>query len=188
MSQVCSNREAITSAILKYMKGLPEPLSLPLEISFEIRFEEATERHCIKFEDLERAADKKQSLSALASEIVSMYHKLCPDLPKVRSITDKRKRAIGTRLRERGIDDFRELFEKAAASDFLRGDNARGWVANFDWLLNEGNMVKVLEGQYDNRRGKKNNCNVSEEYQSFDVDDAFNKALSRNYGGNYDSI
>lgn len=179
MSQECSNREAITAAILKYMKGLPEPLSLPLEISFEIRFEEATERHCIDMRAVEGASPYKN----MAQEIVSMYHELCPDLPKVRSITDKRKRAIGTRLRERGIEDFRELFEKAAASDFLRGDNARGWVANFDWLLNEGNMVKVLEGQYDNRRGKKSNWNISEEYQSFDVDDAFNKALSRNYGG-----
>jgi len=36
----------------------------------------------------------------------------------------------------------------AEASGFLKGQNSRGWQANFDWLINESNMVKVLEGNY----------------------------------------
>lgn len=43
------------------------------------------------------------------------------------------------------------MFEKASKSDFLNGVNQRSWKANFDWLINESNFLKVLEGNYDNR-------------------------------------
>lgn len=43
-----------------------------------------------------------------------------------------------------------EVFRKAQASNFCTGLNDRHWKADFDWLLNESNLVKVLEGKYDN--------------------------------------
>lgn len=45
----------------------------------------------------------------------------------------------------------RALFEKAEASDFLKGANARNWSATFDWLIADVNMAKVIDGNYDNR-------------------------------------
>lgn len=40
------------------------------------------------------------------------------------------------------------------ASDFLKGTNNNNWVATFDWLFsNSGNSIKVMEGNYDNKRG-----------------------------------
>lgn len=49
------------------------------------------------------------------------------------------------------------VFEKAEKSAFLRGEcNGPGhqrFIANFEWLINETNFVKVLEGNYD-RRGQ----------------------------------
>lgn len=48
----------------------------------------------------------------------------------------------------------------AERSQFLRGEKG-GWKANFDWLMNENNIAKVLEGTYEaNERKaepKKNN-------------------------------
>ena len=36
---------------------------------------------------------------------------------------------------------------------FLEGQNDRGWVATFDWIIaNDNNAVKVLEGNYPNAR------------------------------------
>ena len=53
------------------------------------------------------------------------------------------------------LDDFKTVFEKAEASSFLKGSNNRNWIANFDWLIKDENMAKVLDGNYD-RPGKSN--------------------------------
>lgn len=171
MSQECSNREAIAAAILKYMKSLPEPKSLPREIALEIVFEEATERH--RFDCKADTGRGVTSEAILA--VVEMYHNICVKLPRVRDITAKRKQTISVRMRKYKAEDFVELFTKASKSDFLAGKNDRGWVANFDWLLNENNIVKVLEGAFDNRGwGNKGSF-------SSITDDAVERALSRSY-------
>ena len=68
-------------------------------------------------------------------------------------MSDARKRAISARLKTGyTFDDFRLLFEKAEASDFLKGANQRNWSATFDWLISDTNMAKVLDGNYDARK------------------------------------
>lgn len=85
--------------------------------------------------------------------IVDMYHSICVSYPRLVKVTDSRKKAMRSRWAEyEDIDKFVLLFSKAEASTFLKGTNGRGWKATFDWLLNPTNMVKVLEGNYDNSR------------------------------------
>lgn len=85
-------------------------------------------------------------------EIVELYHAICPSYPKVIKVTSNRKRVIASRWKEYGeFAQFELMFRKAEASTFLKGNNSRGWRANFDWLLNEANMIKVLEGNYDDK-------------------------------------
>lgn len=61
--------------------------------------------------------------------------------------------AINARIRAGYTrEDFRILFEKAEASDFLKGANKRNWRATFDWLISDTNMAKVLDGNYDARK------------------------------------
>lgn len=86
-----------------------------------------------------------------SKDIVNLYHELCPSLPKVRKMTQKRASAINARLRTYGIDEIKECFTKAEKSKFLKGGNDRNWNADFDWLMKESNMAKVLEGKYDDR-------------------------------------
>lgn len=83
--------------------------------------------------------------------IVSLYHTICVSYPKVKTLSDARKKAINARLKCYSIDDFKTLFEKAEASDFLKGSNDRDWSANFDWLIKDANMAKVIDGNYDNK-------------------------------------
>ena len=87
-------------------------------------------------------------------QIVDLYNSICTSLPAVRSLSDARKRTIKARLSTYTVDDFKTLFEKAEASNFLKGDNDRSWAATFDWLINGSNMAKVIEGNYDNRPKK----------------------------------
>ena len=84
--------------------------------------------------------------------IVNLYLEICRSLPKTRTLSQNRAKAIKARLRTYGIKTIQEVFCKAEASDFLKGKNPRNWSANFDWLMTDGNFAKVLDGKYDNDR------------------------------------
>jgi hypothetical protein len=83
-------------------------------------------------------------------EIVEIYHELCPRMPKVQKLTDKRRDKIKSRWAElKTLDEFRRLFELAGKSDFLCGVNGRKWTADLLWMLDsEEHVVKILEGGY----------------------------------------
>ena len=86
------------------------------------------------------------------STLVDAYHATCISFPKVRTLTEKRKKALNARMRTGyTLEDFKKLFEMAENSDFLKGKNKRNWSADFDWLINDANMAKVLEGKYENK-------------------------------------
>lgn len=84
-------------------------------------------------------------------DVVSLYEEICPSLPAIRKLTDKRKKAIKSLLKQYDIATIKEAFEKAEASDFMKGNNNRGWKADIDFLTNVNNMAKVLEDKYKNK-------------------------------------
>lgn len=86
--------------------------------------------------------------------VTTMYNTICKSYPHLKSLSDARKKAIKARLNTYTYEDFKTLFEKAEASDFLKGKNDRNWSANFDWLTKDANMAKVLDGNYDNKGRK----------------------------------
>ena len=77
--------------------------------------------------------------------------------PKVAKVTPRRKAAFDARLcvsQERSsLAWWVALFEKIAASDFMRESASQkaNWLT-IDWVLNEHNMMKILEGKYDSER------------------------------------
>lgn len=81
-------------------------------------------------------------------QIVDLYHSICKSFPSVRSLSDARKKAIRARLKNYSLEDFKAVFQNAENSSFLKGSNDRNWSANFDWLIADKNMAKVLEGNY----------------------------------------
>ena len=83
--------------------------------------------------------------------IVDLYNETCVSLPSVRSLTDKRKRALKVRLKNFSIEDLKTVFQKAEKSSFLNGSSDKWSGATFDWLIKEDNIVKVLEGNYDDK-------------------------------------
>lgn len=106
--------------------------------------------------ELESEKDIKDTYTETLScqAVVDLYHSICTSFPRVRSLSDARKKAIRARLKAYTIDDFREVFTKAEASDFLKGGNGNDWSANFDWLIKDANIAKVLDGNYDNKGNK----------------------------------
>lgn len=91
-------------------------------------------------------SDSDESVSC--QQIVDLYHSICISFPKIRSISDARRKAINARLKTYSLEDFKTVFENAENSSFLKGSNDRNWSANFDWLIADKNMAKVLEGNY----------------------------------------
>ena len=83
--------------------------------------------------------------------IADMYNATCVTLPECTTLSESRKKALRARLNHYSIDDFQRLFEKANESSFLTGANNNNWTANFDWLIKDANMAKVLDGNYDNK-------------------------------------
>jgi hypothetical protein len=86
--------------------------------------------------------------------VVDLFHKICVSYPKVRSLSDARKKAINARTKTYSMEDIKTVFENAEESSFLKGKNDRNWSANFDWLIADKNMAKVLEGNYADRGRK----------------------------------
>ena len=80
-----------------------------------------------------------------------MYNDICISFPRLTVLSDKRKKAIKARLNTYTVEQFKTVFEKAEASDFLRGSNNKNWSATFDWMITDGNFVKILDGNYDNK-------------------------------------
>ena len=100
--------------------------------------------------------------------IRNLFNLTCPSLSRCKAMSEARKKAIKARYSSGyTLDDFTILFEKAEASTFLKGGNARNWRATFDWLIKDANMTKVLEGNYDDR-GKGGDKNGTGEEHSPD--------------------
>lgn len=80
---------------------------------------------------------------------------------RVTLLTDARKALVRARLAEydNDIAVLRLAVDKIIASSYANGENPRNWVATFDWLMTQENLVKTLEGNYDNAlRRTKHGC------------------------------
>lgn len=73
------------------------------------------------------------------------------NIPKIRSLSDARRKAIRSRLKEYNLDTILSVIDKAVASDFLNGAGNTGFTASFDWIMKPSNFIKIIEGNYDNR-------------------------------------
>ena len=122
-------------------------------------------------------ATKKETIHP--QEIIDLFNSICVSLPSVRSLSQARKKAINARLKTYSLDDFKRCFEIAESSSFLKGDNNRNWIANFDWLIKDANMPKVLEGNYANKVSQISQAKPKQRYGDFDPDEAFKMALER---------
>ena len=140
------------------------------------------EKNKIRIEEEKKAIDYQN--------IVNMYNDTCVSLPTLSKLTDSRKRAIKARLKDNSLDVIKKVFEKAEASDFLKGlknTDGRNWTANFDFLMKEANFIKTLEGNYDNtnstpkllKNTNKFNDFEQREYSDEELDDLERKLLSR---------
>ena len=76
-----------------------------------------------------------------------------PPLPRVFQLTPARKQAMQARWLDElpSLEDWRSYFEVVRRtklpSGFQRPDGTC-WKPNIDWLIKQGNLTKVAEGNY----------------------------------------
>lgn len=83
-----------------------------------------------------------------AQDVIDLWNTTTkPPIPRCRELTDDRRRKIRARTQKRAnLAEWREAFEAIQSSAFYRGENARGWTADFDWAIkNDTVIAKVLE-------------------------------------------
>ena len=69
-------------------------------------------------------------------------------------LSDSRKGMINARIKSYGKKTFADMIHRAYQSDFLKGQNKKGWTASFDWLIKPTNFEKVISGNYDNNNSR----------------------------------
>lgn len=84
-------------------------------------------------------------------------------LPKVRALNAERKRHLKARIAEHGEGALLEAIAIVERSDFCRGQNDRGWRADFDFILSPSKLLRVLEGKYSAPAGNATTAPLTEE-------------------------
>jgi DNA-binding MarR family transcriptional regulator len=84
---------------------------------------------------------------ASLSDLKNKWNNEC-HLKSIVAITPKRSPLLNARLKEHGIESFNTLIAIINRTPFLKGDNPRGWVASFDWVIKPDNYAKILEDKY----------------------------------------
>ena len=107
---------------------------------------------------------KAQEEEAFFVEVAALYNCILVDeqpegrkLTKLTKLTDKRKKLIRTRMKSdaelQDLGGWETYFTRVHNCPLLMGD-VNEWSADFEWLLNVGNMLKVQEGNYLPAQGK----------------------------------
>ena len=73
------------------------------------------------------------------------------NISRIVSIKGNRLKLLNARIKEYGLGSIYAAIENIKQSDFLKGQNNRNWIINFDWFIRPNNFIKVLEGNYTNR-------------------------------------
>jgi hypothetical protein len=82
---------------------------------------------------------------------VVMWQKMADEtgVPKIRGMTDDRKKKLRLRLKDiGGIDGWAEAMDKIRQSQFCQGKNEKGWQISFTKILEPRILTNLLEGVY----------------------------------------
>jgi len=122
--------------------------------------EEEGEREKEREEEVGDLAPPRESKSALREKIAEIAKRWngfadAHTIPPIRSIVpdSARERHLIARMKDPEWD-FEKILEAISYQPFLMGENDRGWLVTFDWILSPTNAQKIIEGAYTKiRRG-----------------------------------
>ena len=129
-----------------------------------------------EIENRDRVRDKTDSKISYQL-IADTFNDICKSFDRVERISDSRKEDIATACKKFSFEQIRTAFAKAENSKFLKGEENKGdykFKANFNWIIKEQNLKKILEGKFDNepegleKKKKQSKPPVSRNLNNFD--------------------
>ncbi len=126
-----------------------------------------------------REESQENNRGGVADHLLAAYAASCPHLSQLKRLTDLRREAAQDAVKDLTVAEMEKVFEMAGKSQFLNGDNDRGWRADFDWLIKPENAIKVLEGRYSNGTPKPKNAFHNFEQRNVNYDEL----LADEFGG-----
>ena len=82
--------------------------------------------------------------------VIESWNKKAEDLnlKKIKLMNDVRKRKLKKIIKDFGEENIRKAIDKIEFSNFLRGENNRGWKIDFDFLIRSDKLTQILEDKY----------------------------------------
>lgn len=126
--------------------------------------------------DIDKDIDKTDSKISYQL-IADTFNDICKSFDRVERISDSRKEDIDAACKKFNFSQIRTAFIKAENSKFLKGEESKGdykFNANFNWIIKEQNLKKILEGKFDNepegleKKKKQSKPPVSRNLNNFD--------------------
>lgn len=122
---------------------------------------------CDKLSALEDKAESQHNSTENCKYVIELWNSICKSYSKVTSMSPSRKTAVNARLVKYTTEHFEKAFKICENSDFLKGNNDRNWHATFDWIINENNLTKVLDGNYGGIESDKRNSSYDSNKYDF---------------------
>jgi uncharacterized protein YdaU (DUF1376 family) len=97
----------------------------------------------VSAEPTERPLTKHEVIEAWQTRMVPL------GFPAIRKMNGQRERLLRARLKDSTLDEWLDAMAALERSAFCRGENPRGWRADFDFLLQPKSFTGLLEGKYD---------------------------------------
>ena len=99
------------------------------------------------------------SIDKLFVPLIEKWNELPDAIAKISTMKKdtQRYKMLSQRINEYGSDKILEAIEKIKQSSFLLGQNKSGWTITFEWFVRPNNFVKVLEGNYIDKKINKGN-------------------------------
>ena len=90
--------------------------------------------------------------------VTDVYNDKLSELGQVKVLSDPRKAKLKACIKQfknsdhdfEKVETWSRLFDYISTSDFLMGRKS-DWSASFDFIINKSNLLKIVEGQYDNK-------------------------------------
>ena len=98
-------------------------------------------------------SDEEKENREYCNKVATYYNEQMQgkQVKKIAKLNKERISRILARTKEYGKEAVAQVIVKTANSNFLNGDNNRGFLATFDWIFRPTNFPKIYEGNYDNR-------------------------------------
>ena len=139
LSQIGSGVK-FTPPVVKNTREIEKDIETESEIEEEKEKEEGT----LSDESVCRPQDVRQVVEAWNALGIQTIKKVPPS-------TTKTGQMLRARIKEYGIGSVLEAIEMVRASDFLMGNNSKGWTPTLDWFSRPNNFPKVVNGNYQNK-------------------------------------